>query len=563
MAFGQKKPSKVKGSRKRFRRRRAFQDGEPSGMDLVEEGMHLLRQVPLSAWTVYLCGVAPFIFVFLFFWSEMASSGLADRSLVPGALGLGVLFVWFKITQAFFADGLRAALVGSEGTPWRWREWSRVIRLQVFWQSTALITLPIAFVLTLPFPPLYAFYQNMLVSDPREDLSDRDLMKESWRLGRLWNEQNWVLLTVLSLVYLLSYVNWLTTLLSVPYLLKTLLGIETVFSRSGFHMLNSTSLFVCALLAYVVTDPLIKAVYLLRRHYCESRRSGADLRLRLRLSIQSKALLIGLGLFVCIPLFSPTASGLLAQHESIATAGSTVSASELDASIDQVMERREFVWRFPREGLGDNEETELSWLKSFFEMLERWQEKLDRWLENLFGKDDEDSSISDWEGFPGLGSALSYLVIGVFVVLLIYFGVKAVRMYQPIAAIAGDVAPDAEAVPDLNAEDVAADVLPRNKWVQMARDLTAQGDYRLALRAYFLAQLSAFSSEGLVVVRLSKSNREYAKELSRRAHGQADLSDLYRKEMRLFESVWYGDRVSGLEEIAEMERYLTETGVLS
>ncbi len=562
MAKKKQKPPKITKGQQRSRRRRAKQDGEPSAMDLIEEGMHLLRHVSISTWTVYLFGVAPFIFGFLFFWSEMSSSGYAERSLFPGAVGLGLLFIWFKLTQAYFADGLRAALVGVEAEPWRLRDWLKALRIQSFWQSTALVSLPIAFVLTLPFPYVYAFYQNILITDPREERSERELVNESWRLGRMWNEQSWVLLTLFSLVYLLCFVNWLTVLMSVPYLLKTLLGVETVFSRSGYHLLNSTSLFVCAILAFAVIDPLVKAVYMLRRHYCESRRSGADLRLRLRTCLQSKAMRLGLVLLVLSPLVAPKELGLLGQAQVGVAVPPAISPEELDVSIDQVMQQREFVWRFPREEV-EAGEADVSWLKGLFETIERWQEKLELWLEELFGKEDESSSDMNWGGFLGLGNALSYLIIGCFVLLLVYFAVKAFRLYQPLDTVEGNAATDAEAVPDLTADDVAADVLPRNKWVEMARDLIAKGDYRLALRAYFLAQLSALASEGLVVIRLSKSNREYAKELSSRAHGHVQLPELYRKEMRLFESVWYGDRSIGPNEISEMEAYLAETGVLS
>ena len=154
------------------------------------------------------------------------------------------------------------------------------------------------------------------------------------------------------------------------------------------------------------------------------------------------------------------------------------------------------------------------------------------------------------------------MIAGV-VIFLAYFAVRALRMYKPAETVKGSEESDIKAVPDLNEEDVAADLLPRNRWVEMARELIAKGELRLALRAYFLAQLSALASEGLIVIRLAKSNRDYANEISRRAHGKTGLLDLYRQETRLFESVWYGERPIGTEEIAEMESYLTQTGALS
>mgnify|MGYP000912626177 CR=1 FL=1 len=559
-----RQPPDLKRTRRRFRRRRVRQDGEPTAMDLIEEGVHLLRRTPLIAWAVYLCGVAPFVFGFLFFWTEMVSSGLAEKSLLPGALGLGALFIWFKAAQAFFCDGLRETLYGEGDAPWSVGQWLTVIRRQAFWQSTGLILLPIAFAVTIPFGWAFAFYQNVLVSDPRDYASDGDVVRESWRLARLWSEQNWMLLALLGVVYLLSFINSLTLLMTGPFLLKTLLGIETVFSRSGIHLLNTTSLFVCCLLAYVVTDPLVKAVYMLRRHYCESRRSGADLLLRLRRSKLDKTALMMLALLVAWPILDSSSASLVAEPSVAQVSLDRVDAGQLDGSIDEVLERREFTWRFPREEMSDDTEVEIGWLNSLKEMLKRWEERIEHWIEQLFdSEEDQEESTWDWHGFIGLGKVLSYVLIGCFVLIVVYFAVRAWRMYQPLEALEGSTDSSAEVVPDLNSEDVAADLLPRNRWVEMARELIAKGEYRLALRAYFLAQLSALASEGIVVIRLAKSNREYSDEISRRAHGQLDLLERYRQEVHLFESVWYGGRSTGPEEIDEMERYLTESGVLS
>lgn len=560
------RPPKLE-KKKRFRRRRVRQVGEPSAMDLIEEGVHLLRQTSLSAWAVYLCGVAPFIVGFLFFWTEMATSGLAGQVLAPASLGMAVLFVWMKLTQAYFCKGLRDSLLGEAGPAWTPRVWLRALRLQCFWQATGLIALPIACVFTLPFAWVFAFYQNLYGADPVQDTVADDFRARNWKLARIWHEQNWMLVSLLTLVFCLSWINFVSLLMLGPYLLKTLLGIETIFSRAGAHLLNSTSLFACVMLSYAVTDPLVKAAYLLRRHYSDARSTGADLELRLqgleRLSkLGSMAVVVLLGL-LCVP--QPAQAGVQVPPVVEQEDSDLLAPDALDASIDEVMARREFVWRFPREELEGAAE-EPGWLKAWFETLERWEEKIERWIESWFDQDDKQEKKNrdwSWDGFAGLGSVFSYTLIGAFVLVVIYFAVRAWRMYQPLEALEG-VAEDGgpTAVPDLNDEDVDADQLPRNEWIELARDLIAKGNYRLALRAYFLAQLAAFSGEGLVVIQRAKSNREYARELSTRAHGRSDLLALYRLEMRLFERSWYGDREAGPEEIKEMEGYLMEQGVL-
>ena len=183
---------------------------------------------------------------------------------------------------------------------------------------------------------------------------------------------------------------------------------------------------------------------------------------------------------------------------------------------------------------------EIGWLKSLLETLERWKEKIEYWLERLLNSKNKQGQTRSWDGFPGVGSTLSYLLILVFIVVVVYFVFRAWRTYKPIEAKEAPLELKTDSVPDLN-----------------------DGEFRLALRAYFLAQLSSLASDGLIVIRLAKSNRDYASEIGRRAHEQADLLQLYYREMRLFEGIWYGDHPIGAEEITEMENYLTRTGVLA
>lgn len=561
-----KPASPPKGKPRRFRRRRIRMASEPSAVDLIEEGLHLLRQTSMRAWSVYLCGVAPFLVGLLFFWTEMATSGLAEGNLLPGSLAMATLFVWLKVTQCYFGRGLREALFGHVEPSWTLRTWLRVVRQQSFWQATGLIVLPIAFIITIPFARVFALYQNMLTADPAEsETEDGGFFQTNWNLARNWPEQNWTLLSLFGLVAFLSWLNWLSMAFFGPYLLKSLLGVETVFSRAGANLFNSTTLFACFLLAYLVTDPVVKAVYYLRRHYAESRRSGADLRLRLRgYARQSKcihsAVLLVLGLFGAIALApTPTAAAEPATSGAI-----MIDPEQLDSNIQDVLERREFVWRFPRDAVEAEEGN--GWFRKLSERIEAWQERVQQWIDGLFESEERDRSDRSFLEDINLGAVaelLSYLLIGGFVVLVLLLAVRAWRMYTPQEVVEAQSAEGPEVVPDLDDETVSADLMPRNRWVELAQTLIAEGNYRLALRAYFLAQLSALSSEGLIVIRKAKSNRDYARELSQRGHGNADLVDTYWSELTLFESIWYGDRPSGSGEIREMERYLTKLGVLA
>ncbi len=543
--------------RRKWRANRSM--GVPSAVDLIEEGVHLLRSVSLVTWAVYLCGMAPFLVGFLFFWTEMANSGVALHFLVPGSIGLTVLFFVLKLCQIRFAQGLKEAHDGVLTDAWSFADWCRIIKSQLIFQGAGLILLPIASVITFPFAWLFTWYQNLMLLDFKTQVGAKQHSKQAWSLARMWHEENWLLLSLLTIVAFLTFLNCLSAVFLIPFLLRTLFGIETVFSRAGGHIFDSSVLFACALLTYAMIDPLVKVVYFLRLHYAESRGSGIDLQRRLKQIKRRRSGIVPLAV-ICGTLL--VGSHHDSEASELTVGNSQVSAAELDGSIDSVMSQREFIWRFPRDAIDGGVDVP-SWYTKMIDALKDWRERFERWIESIFENDKEKrNSEWNWDGISGIGPLLSYLLIGAFVLLVVYLAIKAWKSYQPIVVTHGASEPLIDVVPDLNDEEVLADALPRNEWIDLARELIGKGEFRLALRAYFLAQLSALSAENLIIIRPAKSNREYADELTQRGHGQMDLVEVYGEQVRLFESVWYGDRTSGASEVGAMEGYLQKTGVL-
>ena len=112
---------------------------------------------------------------------------------------------------------------------------------------------------------------------------------------------------------------------------------------------------------------------------------------------------------------------------------------------------------------------------------------------------------------------------------------KAIRA-QPVKLAAASI--------DVADESVTADQLPESSWLQLAEELLAKGDCRLALRALYLAGLNYLSEKELVSVRRWKSGQDYRRELERRsrAHALADanLTPAFARNLFLFERGWYG-----------------------
>ena len=88
----------------------------------------------------------------------------------------------------------------------------------------------------------------------------------------------------------------------------------------------------------------------------------------------------------------------------------------------------------------------------------------------------------------------------------------------------------------------------------MARELAEQGDYRLAVRALFLALLARLAADKHIAIARYKSNSDYRRELERRAHVHGELAPLFTDSARVYEAVWYGNHAATPEGFQTLQR---------
>ena len=60
------------------------------------------------------------------------------------------------------------------------------------------------------------------------------------------------------------------------------------------------------------------------------------------------------------------------------------------------------------------------------------------------------------------------------------------------------------------------------------------------MRALYLATLAHLADHEMITIEVYKSNREYERELKRRAHEHKDLLSIFSSSLNFFERVWYG-----------------------
>lgn len=527
--------SKAKSKRRAVVPPKKTVSDEPSSLDLIEEAVQLLRQAPLAAWTAYAIGTLPFLLAFLFFCTAASRSADTHQWLAAGALALALLYLAMKLAQARFAAGLRAVLTRQPAAPFPGlRPFLGQLLFQLRWHSTAWIALPAASLLTLPFPAVFAYYQNLCILGGDASSSETSELRR-----RAWKEaQRWPLLTMracffFSLGALLMLINVLGSIALATMILKGVFGVETVFSRSLYLLFHPLMLVLAAIIAFLALDPVMKAFFLLKCHYGESRTTGLDLRVRLqsRNAGRRPALVLAAALiFAGAPM-----SSLEATPHPEAPDGLAGTAVEIDRSIEETLKDPRFAWKLPRQEKPEPEE-----IGFLFDLLKWIVDFLERWAPVAQQDEVLPAEPSGW------GASLDwlfYLLIALAALGLILFLLHVLRRRRagppPLAATAAF----AENV-DVNDENLTADRLSRNEWIRLGMELRGQKDYRAALRAFFLGQLALLQDLGQLRLARHKSNREYLGELRLREHSHPGLMENFSGNMAVFEACWYGDHAA-------------------
>ena len=511
-----------------------------SAIRIIEESAHLLRSAPVSLLTGYYLGSVPFVLGLLYFWADMSRSAHANEHNAMAAAGLAILFVWMKFWQTVFALQMRSLLLREMNVSWSPGKITSIAATQALIQSTRMIVMPIAGLLVIPYGYCYAFYQNATASVAGDVQFITSTSKWAWSQAKLWPRQNHLLIGIFWMFGFVIFVNVSITAFMIPQLAKTLFGIDSVFTVTGIRMLLNTTFWITMLaLTYLLLDPFIKTAYVLRCFYGSALESGEDLKTELNriLTGSRKAAAVLLIALICT---TPLAC--------FADQPVSVSPKELDRSIEDILARPEFSWRMPREPISKEEkETKgplaaaVEWLLEMIgKVLRTIGElitKFIRWLENLLPEGDRRSAASSGDWMTPVRVVLILLLL-MLLVALIYILMRIWRRFRTVPS--AGIAPEAVPVPDLNDEGIKADDIPANRWLALAKELTAQGDLRLAMRALYLATLAHLAQQDLITIETYKSNREYEKELTRRAYERKELRVIFAKNLNIFESVWYG-----------------------
>jgi hypothetical protein len=506
-------------------------------LDLLEDAVALLRRTPAEAFLIYLAGAIPFWLGVLYFLSDMSHDAYAPRHISEASLGIALLYVWMKCWQTAFAARLRSLLSERVPAPWTLVRVLRLVATQAAWQPWGFLVRTLAANVIIPYGWTVFFFQNLTVLGDGTD-HERTPAARALALARFEPLCGHRALGALWVFGIFVWLNVCAVLGVAPLALKMFFGIETDFSRSLDAFLNTTFLTGSFALASLILDPLWKAIFVLRCFRGGALRTGEDLAVELK---HARATLRAPLVAMIVLLL---ASGALAPVRADTPLPAKVEASELDQRIGEVLERREYAWRAPREEVPEERDTGWfrSWLrsigtaiqKSFAALARTIVQAVEQFFKKLFGNAPSAGGGSwDW---AGAAKALLVVLLGACVGML---GWALWRLFRkPPRALAASVV--ARPVPDLRSEHVVADQLPEDGWLALARDHAASGEFQLALRAAWLASLAHLGQRELLRIARHKSNRDYDRELRRRARAHVALLVAFDENLLVFERAWYG-----------------------
>jgi len=513
-----------------------------TGMATVEEAAALLRRAPLRAWIVYFAGTGAFLLAALYYLADLSAGPNSVADAVGGAGLLALLFGATKVAQSYFCNQLHALLQNQADTPWTFTRIGKAFVQQVATQPWGFPALFIAGLVLVPYAWATAYFEShTLYADGRR--SSKEAHRLALESARAWPGQNNIGLSIIGVFSLVLLINLIVTIQFLPGLLRSVLGYELSIARTGYNFFNTTFLGAALCLLFLLVDPVLKAFHVVRSYHVESRASAADLRAQLRrFAPAALALLLLFG----IP-FSATAQSEPAADSTI------VTSQEVDTAIEQVLAREEFRWKMPRVDTADGATDHSNPLLGFFEQLGqwfgdvwnsvwRWVTEITRALGDLMPKPDFSGGPSvpnvdfSWLGWIRIGL---YILLGIAVLALIFLLIRQIRRSRKPRAVAA-AAETPIAIPDLTEESTQADALPEDGWLQLAREMIEKGEWRLAVRAYYLAVLAHLAAHEAIRISKAKTNAQYLHECTRRLRGQKTIHDAFAQRIRDFEVVWYG-----------------------
>ena len=182
------------------------------------------------------------------------------------------------------------------------------------------------------------------------------------------------------------------------------------------------------------------------------------------------------------------------------------------------------------------------------EMVRRLQDRITRWLDDLFRRSARDSlRPSESTGMmPSLLRLMGWVIGIVTLAFIAYAIVRIVRERRDLASqavVSRQQIRDALAAGDALSTDAGG-------WLREAGRLAEEDDIRLAYRALYLALLSGLHSRHLIDFRRNRTNWVYVRQFRGTDGQRADFTEL----TGMFDDVWYGLKPAAVRSLGSVNQ---------
>lgn len=518
-----------------------------SGLDIIEEGFSLFKNNIFSALLFNLLGTIPFAIGLIYIIGDMSYGRASQIDIAGSALILTLLWMWNNLWQAVYRTRLIDARCLRDITKLNLHTLTRIFIRQNIIQPCGLILSPLAI-----FPGMWwvtAFF-NLFSVDYQDNPGIREQINRSKAIISGDFKRIYQLMTVIWLFRVMIIIDIIVIFIFTPAMLKMLFGVDTPFSQANsivsslqiiFNSTFFSSVFVTAWICY---SPIEKAIWAVMIFYGESEKNGYDIVATLSMLARQRSMKIALASLVMFSLFASSINAIAAQTTQPALA-KTIAPEKLGNEIKQTLNKREYQWKLPVERVKTGESKSI--ISSFIEYIAgaikaklKWISKL---LDKLF-KRDKATKPNNFGGVMAWLNAKRYIaiwsVIGLSALIIGWLLFRWWREYRKNPAVKVIKARVKE-IDLTDEENIVADDLDENEWLALATRLAAEGKLKLAMRAMFLAGIKALADCHLLTIARGKTNRDYRRELIRRAHSEPERIELFNSNLGIFEKIWYGD----------------------
>ena len=534
-------PVKVK---KRLRRSVESASGKIPAVDCLEESFHVLRVNCFSLLPIYCLGTIPFVLGVIYFINDMCQRSDAKFIVPEYAFFMALLFLWKNFFQTLFCGKLMDKLTMRIPQKLIMKDYLKILLYQGIVQPIFLFINIFSIFLFFPLPYTTSFFNTFMAITGSERVSLRKNLKASFYNTLFYPAQNSLIFLMLMVLGFITMLNCGMVIFILPWLLKTFLGVDTFFAKAngiGFIVnliFNSTFWSVIFGVVYLVIDPLVKTAYTIRMFYAESIFKGFDILSSLQRIRGGVANSVKKSFTILLLITLPMAS--------LVVSGETVKVENQDPvmvnnKIEKVLQRREYSWRLPSEELNSPEINAFSlFFEKIFNKMQDFIDAIDRMMKKFFSS----SKSSDSSGFGSViswvsANSLTLSIILLIIIMLSVFIITSRRRRNIIKTAKLADVEDEKSV-DLLDENITADSLKNSEWLNLAREMIAKGELRLALRAIFLASIATLADKGALSIAKYKTNMDYLYEIRRRHHTSPDEVNAFYQNVKTFENIWYG-----------------------